>query len=1118
MPSKRPTPCTPTIVSRLSSSSMNGRRTPLTLTGVPPLEGDARASPGSPASRSARGSRDRAGSPAPRAAPGAARGRRSRRSAPGQRDSASAAASGSISDAGQTKLARAGSAASAPVPRARAMQAGVLVPAPPCASERRRSPCRATSTSDFGDRRQPQRARQRHAALLRAARLQRRQQELARRARRGRRSRARGPRRLERALAHAVEILALAEVERQRHHLVAFDLDEVPRTRRALPPASPRTRTRPASCQPLTACLPGLTQASNRAATASAWRRVAGDHEDGVVAADGAGDSGSRGPVDVDGEVLRAGPESVRSTIRCLRSLRRQRRNSRGGPAQGAVERVAAGRGSAPGPGSRRRRPLHQPDFLDIARQRGLRDVDAPLEEALAQRLLVGDLLSPDELEDGGLPLGFHADYGITIHGQHAWRIARIADKPAKSATFLLTSANRPMYKDSSLCIDMSAEAASNSGCGRLWTDEPGQSGHEHERTTIASPSWAPPATPARNWSGCSPATRASASRPRSARPRWSRPARCRPWRGSGTARSCPTLRSHRAVGGRRLPGAARGERRPRLAPALLARGVRVIDLSGAFRLRDDAAARRSAIRRPATLPAGAVYGLTELDRDGARVRRRLIVEPGLLSRRRRCSALLPLQRAGLLDRATSSSTPSRASRAPARRRPSARTSPRTTAASRPTACSATATRRRWNRRSARPVTFVPHLVPLDRGILETIYVRRDAGHDRAARSPSASTPPTRTRRSCALTGDALPEIKHVAYTNFCDIGWKVDEATGRLIVVSVPRQPGQGRRRPGDAELQRAVRLRRTDGPAVMRGRVRCSSSAASCSRRRQRLDAVLAAIAALAGRGPLVVVHGGGREIDAELGAARHRRSRQVDGLRITDAATLDVVVAVLAGTVNTRLVAALGRRRRPRRRPDRRRCAASAGRRCAPPHRAADGELGRSRLVGEPESSADPALMADLRRRRLRAGDRLPRRRRSAASSSTSTPTRWPRRLAAGLGARRLVIAGGTAGVLDEQGADDPAARRSSGIDALDRRRHGHAGMVAKLRACRAALEARRARASRSSTGAIRSGLRRGRAARASRWRRSMASDERYETHDHERRSRRSKRSTCCRPTRR
>ena len=35
------------------------------------------------------------------------------------------------------------------------------------------------------------------------------------------------------------------------------------------------------------------------------------------------------------------------------------------------------------------------------------------------------------------------------------------------------------------------------------------------------------------------------------------------------------------------------------------------------------------------------------------------------------------------------------------------------------------------------------------------------------------------------LTGDTLPEIKHVAWTNFCDIGWRVDAATGRIILVS---------------------------------------------------------------------------------------------------------------------------------------------------------------------------------------------------------------------------------------------------------------------------------------------------------------------------------------------
>ena len=34
------------------------------------------------------------------------------------------------------------------------------------------------------------------------------------------------------------------------------------------------------------------------------------------------------------------------------------------------------------------------------------------------------------------------------------------------------------------------------------------------------------------------------------------------------------------------------------------------------------------------------------------------------------------------------------------------------------------------------------------------------------------------------ITGGSLPEIKHVAHTNFCDIGWRVD-ASGRAILVS---------------------------------------------------------------------------------------------------------------------------------------------------------------------------------------------------------------------------------------------------------------------------------------------------------------------------------------------
>jgi N-acetyl-gamma-glutamyl-phosphate reductase len=82
------------------------------------------------------------------------------------------------------------------------------------------------------------------------------------------------------------------------------------------------------------------------------------------------------------------------------------------------------------------------------------------------------------------------------------------------------------------------------------------------------------------------------------------------------------------------------------------------------------------------------------------------------------------------------------------------------------------------------PVTFSPHLVPLHRGILATIYVRVPPGTTEDAlgdiyRSAYAHEPFIR------LVGAALPEIKHVANTNFCDIGWRVDQ-TGRAVIVSV--------------------------------------------------------------------------------------------------------------------------------------------------------------------------------------------------------------------------------------------------------------------------------------------------------------------------------------------
>ena len=74
---------------------------------------------------------------------------------------------------------------------------------------------------------------------------------------------------------------------------------------------------------------------------------------------------------------------------------------------------------------------------------------------------------------------------------------------------------------------------------------------------------------------------------------------------------------------------------------------------------------------------------------------------------------------------------------------------------------------------------------------------------------------------------------------------------------------------------------------------------------------DPVLDEVAALAGRGDgVVVVHGGGPQIDAELHAKAIDEVR-VAGLRVTGAPTRDVVEYVLCGSVNKALVRALDAR---------------------------------------------------------------------------------------------------------------------------------------------------------------------------------------------------------------
>ena len=216
-------------------------------------------------------------------------------------------------------------------------------------------------------------------------------------------------------------------------------------------------------------------------------------------------------------------------------------------------------------------------------------------------------------------------------------------------------------------------------------------------------------------------------------------------------------------------------------APELLAKGIRVLDLSGAFRLRDDAF-RLKFYPKTTTLPEGTVYGLAELDASALRTAK-LISCPGCYP----TAALIatgPLEAAGLLEGdviVDAKSGISGAGKAPTERTHFSENHGSVAAYA---LFSHRHTPEIEQGLGGRCVTFVPHLVPLDRGILETIYVRVKKGTTAAAIAATFEVA-YRDAAFVRLTGDRLPEIKHVAHTNFCDLGWKLDEASGRLILVA---------------------------------------------------------------------------------------------------------------------------------------------------------------------------------------------------------------------------------------------------------------------------------------------------------------------------------------------
>jgi acetylglutamate kinase len=214
--------------------------------------------------------------------------------------------------------------------------------------------------------------------------------------------------------------------------------------------------------------------------------------------------------------------------------------------------------------------------------------------------------------------------------------------------------------------------------------------------------------------------------------------------------------------------------------------------------------------------------------------------------------------------------------------------------------------------------------------------------------------------------------------------------------------------------------------------------------------LATAVASIASIA-KTPTVIVHGGGKEIDAALQTAGLEK-RQVDGLRVTDDATLDLVVSVLAGAINTRFVAALntGGVAAVGLTGADACCGLSA---VAPPHLTADGRVVDLGRVGVPEDGADMRLLHTLITDGFVPVVACIGLHRDGRLLNVNADT-LAGHLAAKLRARRLVICGTTPGVLGADGSTLPVLEASA-VARLVSDGTATAGMIAKLRACEHAL---------------------------------------------------------------
>src|ERR1700690_1982576 len=228
------------------------------------------------------------------------------------------------------------------------------------------------------------------------------------------------------------------------------------------------------------------------------------------------------------------------------------------------------------------------------------------------------------------------------------------------------------------------------------------------------------------------------------------------------------------------------------LVPEAMANGLRMIDLSGAWRLKEE---RHRAVYNfedadvasAANLTEKAVYGLPELNADRV-ADAALVANPGCYATSV-ILALAPLLKAGVVDRTRGIVSDSKSGVSGAGKDPTSKTH-FVSVADNLSAYSV------FNHRhvgeiveqlelKTQELTFTPHLLPIPRGILSTIYVQLNREMTPLEVEACFRNLYSGKRWVRVFQTPKLPQVQFSLNTNYCDLGFCLAEDGRRLVVIS---------------------------------------------------------------------------------------------------------------------------------------------------------------------------------------------------------------------------------------------------------------------------------------------------------------------------------------------